>query len=276
MNCEYFGDKIYLFRLFELMDNCTIVPVNETDIVESIPITGFNPTADSCFLDFKCYYSEDVKNRQSNTKFWFDLSNSAVLFYLSSNPQSSDVYFTSRDGGYDSVFTPDIAVSDASIVEVTIEPDSNTGGIPSRVVLDLNYYQKDIRTKILISAKVTLKDYSLDVLNSDFPAYTLEINYFALGWFELFNSFRLGLTVFTFVFIIIGFFMLFIIFLIYWIHLTLFKYKDYPKLHFKMYLPVITIPPTLGTLYGNVPLVIVIYVLKFVYDEDIFRNVTAD
>lgn len=69
MNCDYFGDHVYIYRLLETMKNCTIVPEDDTVVVEPIPISGITPKADECDLNFRCYYSEDVTYKRSNFNY---------------------------------------------------------------------------------------------------------------------------------------------------------------------------------------------------------------
>ena len=70
---------------------------------------------------------------------------------------------------------------------------------------------------------IKLSDYSTEMLNSESPWYTISVSYYALGWFDLLNSFKLGIPVYILVFSIVSIVILGIVGLIYLLHLLLFR-----------------------------------------------------
>lgn len=278
MNCEEFGNNVYFYRLVELMESCKLVTESDTMEVDPIPITGWFPTADECELLFKCYYSEDITVKRTKSGSWYDIEEEKVLFYMTKEPYSRTVFFEARAGtDLDSIFTEDVKDLSDNIIAVSFIPDSSSiGGVPTTVEVNIRYYQKTPTQKKLITVEVLLKDYSLEEVNAEFPGYTLKVSYKALGWFDLLNSFELGIPVYILIFIILVIIILSIIIAFYFLHLLVFKFKDPPAMHLRMYLASSAIPPALGTMYGSIPIFVVMFILVAVRDGEILPTLAGD
>jgi hypothetical protein len=278
MNCEEFGNHVYFYGLVEIIEKCNLVSEESTQPVEPIPITGWNPTADECELMFKCYYAEDVTVTRSKAGSWYDIEEDKVLFYMTKEPYSRTVFFEARAGtDLDSIFTENVKDLSDNIIPVTFRPDTSAvGGIPTTVELKIRYYQITPTVKKLISVEVLLQDYSIQEVSSPFPSYNLKVSYKALSWFDLLNSFELGIPVYMLIFIILVTIILIIIIVFYYLHLLIFKFKDPPAIHFRMYLASSAIPPALGTIYGSIPIFVMLFILVAVRDEEILKGLAGN
>ena len=268
MNCEYFGDRIYLHRLTESMGNCSFVDQGGVKIVQPIPVSGVTPVADSCSISVKCYYAEDVQ--ATSTTRWFEINQEETLYYMTRNAIDHSA-FESTMQGQDSGFTQNIKDQDDLVVLVKFSPEGGSG-IPTIVTMDLLYYQKDANTKLLVAAEVKLSAYSPNELTSANPGYTLNINYRALGWFDLLNKFQFDISVYLLLFIFISFILLIFGYLVYRLHMCC--VKDPPILHFRFYLWVSSLPPTIGVVCASIPIILVAYTLDPITMS--FSSISAD
>ena len=256
MNCEYFGDRIYIHRLTEAMGNCTFVDSNGVKIVQPLPVSGVSAVADKCSISVKCFYGENVQPTSSTR--WFEINQQEVLYYLTRyaiSPSDFDATMSAQDSG----FTQHIKDQDDYVVLVKFSPASGGSGVPTLVTMDLSYYQKDAKTKVLVSAEVTLNAYSPAEAQSANPGYTLVINYQALGWFDLLNKFQFEMAVYFLLFIFISVILLIFGYTIYKLHLCC--ARDPPVLHFRFYLWVSSLPPTIGVVCASLPVILVAYAL---------------
>lgn len=256
MNCDLFGDRIYMQRLTETMENCTLYPPNETNVINPIPITGVSPKSDTCNIYLNCYYAENVQPTSSTR--WFEILDEQTLFFLTKYPQSPSA-FSNTFQAQDSSFTQSISDQSDNIIQVKFKPVGNVNGIPTTVTMDISYYQQDTYNKLLVAASVSLSDYSVDEMNAGMPRYLLIINYYPLGWFELLNGFQFNLAVYVLLFLGIGGLILGIGYVLYRLHLYLLK--EPPHIHLRFYLLVSSLPRAVGVTFATLPMIIVAFSL---------------
>ena len=269
MNCEHFGDRIYIHRLTENMENCTLYNTSETVIVYPLPTSGINPKADTCNIYLRCFYAEDVQ--PTSSKRWFEIKEEKTLFFLTKYAQDPTA-FAKTLKALDSDFTVNLQNFDDSVIQVKFYPAAIISGIPTTVTMNIAYYQKDLNTKHLVFAKVILSDYSTDELNAANPGYLLIINYYPLGWFELMNDFQFDLSVYFLIFVIIGIVLYFTGLLAYKVHICFVKVC--PALHFSLFFWISSLPKLVGISLACLPMIFVFFGLNFL--AQIFSTVTTD
>lgn len=269
MNCEYFGDRIYLSRLTEAMENCTFVDERDTQYVQPLPITGVTAVSDHCEIFVKCFYAEYVQTTASTR--WFEINQEEVLYYLTRYPQDPSV-FESTMNSVDSSFTQQIVDQADTVVQVKFSPSGYGSGIPTLVTMNIAYYQKDSKTKLLVSADIVLSLYSTLEMESESPGYLLNINFYPLGWFDLLNKFQFSLSIYIILFVLICFLLFALGYSVYFAHIKF--VRDPPEMHFRFYLWVSSLPPTIGVVFASLPIVIVVYSLQPLAEA--FSGVSGD
>jgi len=272
MNCEYFGDHVYIYELLELMNNCTLYSEDDTVYVRPLPTTGFVPQADECDLAFKCVYAEDVRFERSGRNFWFDIDEDVTLFYLHKRPQDWSVLFERSSGSqYDSKFTNEVKDLSDEIIPVTFKPES-TSGIPQTVVLTIEYFQEDSETKSIVRASVELQDYS-SFSDSEKTPYTFKVKFKSMDWLQLLESYQLDLSIYSLVYVVILLLAVFIIFLVYGVHWLIARFKDPPSLHFKQFFWINTLAPVLGVFYSSIPIFVSILIIYGLHKQEALQEV---
>ena len=254
MNCEVFGDRIYFHQMLENELFCDLVPEKETVVVNPVPFSGISPTADSCEVSVKCYYAEDVMFERSNKNYWFEVTERTTLFYITRDPQSTDNLFTSD---YESIYLEEVLDLADTMIPVEVVPHGSKG-IPTEVKVVIKYYQNDPKTKSIVSVEINLENYSLEEKTQSHPGYTLKVEYYAIGWFELLNNFQLGIPVYILVFVALGLSVLSLLGIVYFLHMLFLK--NHPKLHFQMHFLASAVAPALGTTYGSIPVILAMIV----------------
>ena len=262
-NCEKFGDYAHLFALLESRSNCELHDPGNMTVVGSIPTTGFTTVADSCLVNLQCYYAEDV---QSEGSYWFNIATEQTLFRITQDPQPIESVFPSSSDTFDSIFTSLVVGLSDNIIPVKFIPQIEAVGIPMNVTLTIRYYQVDEYRKNLVKVSVTLDNYM--ETNSSRPSYTLTIDYKALNWFDLLNSFQFAIPAYIFLFIILAVAVVGVLSGIYWLHRIGFRIKEGPKVHFRMYWKTTAIPPTVGTAIGSIPVIVAALIIQFIRDNN--------
>jgi Flp pilus assembly protein TadB len=274
MNCEYFGDHVYLYELLELMEECTLYSADDTVYVRPIPTTGFEPTSDKCDLAFTCFFSEDTQFERSGQNYWFNLDEDTVLFYLHKKPQDWSVLFERSAGStYDSTFTSDVKDLSDNIIPVTFMPDA-TSGLPSTVELSIDYFQKDSTTKSIVKASVRLMDYSTSSVEK--PSYTLKVKFRSMNWLDLLESYQLDLSIYSLVYVVIMIAATLFIYLLYFIHWLIARFKSPPKLHFKQFFALNSLAPSLGVFYSSAAVFICIAIIYGLHKNNTFKEIGGD
>lgn len=99
-NCEGYGRKMMWFDLLERhlnIENCTLKSPENTIFVKSIPTSGLEPESDSCSLNIKCSYEENINQTFSTDTKWWNIVENRPIYYISTKGMFPDEYFNLVD-----------------------------------------------------------------------------------------------------------------------------------------------------------------------------------
>lgn len=290
-NCDGFDSHISLSRLMEEHPDCHLSSAQETKYVRQMSFGDNRPHGDHCQSQFPfiskvsfgnganlfCQYEENVKLVSDRVR-WFEASSGSPLFYLTQDALTAEGFnqmnnqinsrWTKVDGQHDNI----------DIVPVMIH--RGFGGIknaiPRKIVLELQYYQKDQFTKRLVSASIYFSELCTTVAPDHFggdpdvlsqmkelgilpcdvdingkiksTAYELDIQIYPLVWSQLLNKFEFNWVIYFCYFTVAGVFSLIVGVMIWAIMRISTKLRFPPKLKGLVLLKTVALP----ALYGNV------------------------
>jgi len=148
--------------------------------------------------------------------------------------------------------------------------------VPSVVEANFYYYQSDKDHKKMTKIEVYLKDY-VQYNETDEPVYTLKLNFEALSYFNLINSFQFSLPIYILLFSFVSLILLLGI-IIFWLLNIQFcsKVKRPPALRFAHMAKVTFLPPAKGTLAASLPVVAAAFLMKAMQNMEMFSDVYAN
>jgi len=131
---------------------------------------------------------------------------------------------------------------------------------PREISITILYYQRDSHSKRLIDISIEYKSFDKDTFRND---YELEIKFVPLNYEELIVKFAYDWEIYLFIFILIGFFSIFIAIIYYGIVRITTKLYDPPSLKMLGMLNLIASPAFSGFIMGMVPICLSTYALNF-------------
>ena len=254
-------------------------------------------------LSLQCAFEEDVMKR-TGKKRWFEMRSGEVLFHLTKRPVSALAFAEARtaDGALRTRWgrsdeLREIVTSEtgrvADLVEVVVEenPDSlpaRAGVIPRRVVLDIAFRQVSAREKLLVSSTLTFLEQctvagplSKDretILGTGVPpcpldilgqikdrAYTLEVHYHALSWWELFDEFEFGIHTYFAFFASVGIMTVLLGFAVWATHRVLTRVRNPPRFRGARLYKIICEAPLKGVALSLVPMIIALLLTELAF-----------
>eukprot|EP01084_Bolivina_argentea_P190045 326706_1 len=215
-NCLNFESRLYINYMLEGYvnksnnnnnNNCQIY--NKTNN-ELKPVYYFDfmkyPITDYCNFNITCQYEENVG--LATRKRWWELPVGTTIFYLTREAHSNEEY-TNGWTSFSQVFRNKIRLIPVKISKSTqkLSDKYSKNQIPTIIILNIFYYQKDINTKILIETYLEYdgwKDVPVDnttgmlIIDSFYSngsvlttngdifdlKYKLQINYQAIGYMD--------------------------------------------------------------------------------------------
>lgn len=293
-NCDGFDSHVSLSRLMEEHPDCHLSSPQETKYVRQMSFGDNRPHGDHCQSQFPfissvsfgnganlfCQYEENVKIASDRVR-WFEASSGLALFYLTQDALTAEG-FNQTSNWINSRYTKPWTKLDGQHENTDIIPvviHRGFGGIknaiPRKIVLELQYYQKDHFTKRLVSASIYFSelcttvapDYfggdpdvlsqmkELGILPCDVDingrikstAYELDIQIYPLVWSQLLNKFEFNWVIYFCYFTVAGVFSLIIGIMIWVIMRISTKLRFPPNLKGVMLFKTVALP----ALYGN-------------------------
>jgi hypothetical protein len=124
------------------------------------------------------------------------------------------------------------------ILTVTFYPDISAPGFPGVVELNINYYQESKDIKRIAEVNVYFRNYT-EYDKEDItvvPRYELQLNYQALSYFDLINTFQFSIPIYIVLFILVSMIQILLI-VIFWLFTFIFcpcliHFKRSPSLRF--------------------------------------------
>ena len=266
--CEYFGNAIYLFMVFETHPLCKLYSEQEVVPIRHL-LFGQSATADICEgITFNCQYTQDVENETDGQ--WFKAENGATLFWFYQKPINGEEAIKFMQGQKE--------ISDEDLVPVGMEASLDNAAaaegnmIPTEIELDVNYYQKSKQDKELMTAKVAFRAFidPSKYENQTFN-YTLTVNYKPLNHTEVLIAFGLPWFVYLLMYIFVGILTIIMtaVFMLYHKLVSRFDVKFYFFPYFKYYLP----PTIYGLLYVVIPQFIYMLLISIIFSHRILELV---
>ena len=149
-------------------------------------------------MGLKWRYDEVLDSNVATKTRWYQIQTSQTLFIVTEDPVDLNIFFAQNPNSVrDSAFDSDIADWSDSFID-TIPLLQVSGGLPGNITLQILYYQMNQTTKRIVTAKIILSDYT-DVIEQDSAVYTLNVEYWAMNFFELVNNFQFSI-LFTFLY----------------------------------------------------------------------------
>jgi hypothetical protein len=253
---EDMGEDWRRFRYPALPDQDDVRVVGPWDFLQ-------DPIADYCGRSLVCQY-EEVLDTLDVVPRWFEAASGDELFSVIREPIS---YFdlTGRPDGA-KISADDVGSGDAisNIVvtdifkSVTVDREAANeypGGCtlncyPREMTLDIGYYQFDMMVKRLIYINLVFEAFDYD---SDFTEYTVEVDYYPLGYFDLLVNFAFEAEIFVILFMFVGGVTVVLAF-IYWIVVRIFtSLQNPPELRIFNMFSLVAPPPTAGIVLALIP-----------------------
>jgi len=279
-NCEGYDSKLILYDIFEYNANCSLPTYDDIQIVNPIPSSGLNPVSDSCKLQIQCRYDEPLNSSTSVSTRWYEIDSEHVLFYITRNPIDAQKLNEQDDSGLvnQTIFIQDLNSGTDNLLPATFYPDLTMlglGMIPSVVTVNFLYYQSSKDVKQMSQVSIYLSNYTTYTTEMD-QKYTLIINYEALSYFSLINTFQFSLPIYILLFSSVSLILVLSLISFWLLNLNFSKIRKAPYLRFKHMAKVIFFPPAKGTILASVPALIIAGLLKFWQGKEVFIELNTN
>ncbi|KDO29856.1 hypothetical protein SPRG_19735 [Saprolegnia parasitica CBS 223.65] len=293
--CAGYDSHMSLAKLLETHPDCVDVDYNVTRPVDELLWRKKTvPLADTCKvltsgIELQCVYEEDLEGGTDQPR-WYEADPGTKLFWLTRYPiaasdfvgnasSSNPIYWGETD-----VIMNLLGTSDLVGVALGPKTQGYSMVMAQTVALRINYYQITEGQKILVNAQIDLTDQCVvskapqDVANAAvngiYPcvtnvvtggllskAYTLQVSFQALGWYDLMNQFRFSIRVYLLLFTVIGVGMVVQGHLVYLINRVFTKMRHPPPFRLREFLKATAPQPAFGTLLAVVPIMFVTCVI---------------
>lgn len=250
-------------------------------------------------VDLSCIFDEDVSAPAEKLR-WFETSGGTTLFHLTKEPQKPESFeANTRD---DTLIiehrwgrSPELARIRATDQVIPVVMDEIKAGtqntIPRKIKLELQYYQVQKTRKRLVQAVISLEDlcttlkplhaggnevmlnmmlsqgiHPCDVdINGNLKSfdYTLEIHFFPLNWFHLFNQFEFDTPLYLGFFFLVGVISVGLASIVWAAHRLTTKLRHPPVFHGWALMKFISAPPSTGCTLGCIPYVMCTFIIFF-------------
>jgi hypothetical protein len=257
------------------------------------------PTADECLdklwvpnppsdivrpgVTLFCDYEEDVFVPPTVPR-WFETEEGTVLWHMTKNPMP----FGEMEGKYNQYPFPDVMwgrtdrlqamIGSEELIPVMVEPGevlAESTLIPRTINFTMRYYQVDRSTKRLVLARMQFGNYCTVTnsltLQKGFLArgiplcqkgdYTFQLKFgmAAMWWLDLLNYFQFPVEVYILLYVLIGFIVAFLGFIIWLVHRLISRLSVSPEFKYFSLAGIVTPAPIAGTLLISIP----IYAMAF-------------
>jgi len=225
-NCYTFDSYIPLWLLFEGKE-CALPEVPKDKMTprykfpslpdqDDIFVVGpFNimqqAVSDYCQRFITCNY-EEILDSPDNTNRWFEVPTGDTLFQIIRYPLDYFQYtgrqgvgVSQNDKGGGAYYQALAAISTDNFINVVVTqnsfPGCAVGCFPRNVLLDIGYFQETPYAKRIIYANFIGSSYDTDTTNTE---YSLQLEYYALDFYNLVLHFAFPITIFILMFMVLG------------------------------------------------------------------------
>ena len=227
-NCFTFDSYIPLWLLFEGKE-CALPHVPKSEMTprykfpplpdqdDIFAVGPFNimeqAVSDYCVRFIECNYEEDL-NSADNTPRWFEVPAGESLFQLIRYPLDYFQYtgrkstgVSQNDLGGGAYYQELAAISTDNFINVVVTqnnlpPGCSIGCFPRSILLDIGYFQETPYAKKIVYANFVASSYDTDSTNT---GYSLQLEYYALDFYNLVLNFAFELPIFIVMFMALGF-----------------------------------------------------------------------
>jgi hypothetical protein len=323
-NCDGFDSHIILSRLMEDHPDCHLSSPQDTQYVRQISFGYNKPYGDHCQSQFPiisgvsfgnganlfCWYEENVKLVSDRVQ-WFEAKSGSTLFHLTQDALDAKQFHDQRDLA-DLIYRDrwiQLNGQPESVDVIPVVVQRNFGGlknaIPRKVVLELQYYQKDHFTKRLVSASIYFSELCTTVAPANYggdpdvlrqmqelgiapcavditgriksTSYKLDVQIYPLVWSQLLNKFEFHWVIYFGYFTLAGLVSLFMGFMIWIIMRISTKLRHPPKFKGVLLFKTVALP----AFHGNFLSVFtsatyLIAIMKVFFSENCFIYNIAD
>uniref|UniRef100_A0A7S2LSA9 IPT/TIG domain-containing protein n=1 Tax=Leptocylindrus danicus TaxID=163516 RepID=A0A7S2LSA9_9STRA len=250
-------------------------------------------------VDLSCAFEEDVSAPAEKLR-WFEVSGGTTLFHLTKEPQKPEAFEAKKRD--DTLIiehrwgrSPELARIRATDQLIPVVIDEIKAGIqhtiPRKVKLELQYYQVQKSRKRLVQAVIFLDDLCTTLkplhaggnevmlnmmlsqgihpceidINGNMISfdYTLEVHFFPLNWFHLFNQFEFNVPLYLGFFFLVGVTSVGLASIVWAAHRLTTKLRHPPVFHGWALMKFISAPSSIGCTLGCIPYVICTFVIFF-------------
>ena len=277
-NCRGYDSYINMYVAFQDNTSCTLVDTEDIVAVGNFDFLS-TPNSDSCLISTQCLFEENMSEVTAFPR-WFDkAADQNTMFYLAQSPFDESLWDNLPIRGYSDLanyYAPQLG-SDL-LVAVIVNRDQNapSDAFPRTVQLAIQYQQTDRYTKKIVTASVTLSDFSTTLTDT---SYNLTITLLPLGYFGLVNEFVFDETIFTIIYLIIGALTLMFVSVLWLVHRNCTRLHFPPSFRLFSYFDIM-FPAALGAflLWCAFPFIVcvLLYVLFVLPSEPLFATVSGN
>lgn len=244
-DCGNLGKYIFLNEIIDNPQYCNLTSPEDIEMINEFNFGKIVET-NSCLAKFQCKHNKNfVANSKDDTKIWFNANVNTVLFQLYPELVTYEYFKERLVTGYEQT---------QYFVDVTVESQQIENKIPTSILLEIGYYQKDSYTKKIVSG--TVKYSGFVTPTSSTITYELTIVFRPLTHTELTVAFALSWYLYLIIFIGIGLLALTIVAIWYVYHWIFAGHKEYGfhflyfiKANLKPVMPGVALSATILLLY---------------------------
>ncbi|KAL4137835.1 hypothetical protein PRIC2_001345 [Phytophthora ramorum] len=231
-------------------------------------------------VSLSCLYEENLEGGAEKLR-WYEAPTGTVLFYITRDPTASDAFVAEGDTvtgtGWGRSDTLQSYLGTDALIPVKVGDAGVPLAVPQEVYLNLSYYQVTPGQKRLVEAYVNFGKLCAVTRSAELlailakkgispctfskatnqlasKAYTLQVSWEPLNWFELMNLFQFTVDVYLGFFTLVAVASMILGFVIWVINRLFTKMKRPPKFRMKLLLKNVASAPPIGIFMASVPI----------------------
>ncbi|KAH7470624.1 Cell death abnormality protein 1 [Phytophthora ramorum] len=231
-------------------------------------------------VSLSCLYEENLEGGAEKLR-WYEAPTGTVLFYITRDPTASDAFVAEGDAvtgtGWGRSDTLQSYLGTDALIPVKVGDAGVPLAVPQEVYLNLSYYQVTPGQKRLVEASVNFGKLCAVTRSAELlailakkgispctfskatnqlasKAYTLQVSWEPLNWFELMNLFQFTVDVYLGFFTLVAVASMILGFVIWVINRLFTKMKRPPKFRMKLLLKNVASAPPIGIFMASVPI----------------------
>jgi len=278
----YCGGQDKRLYFYDILENnptkCAYVPAEDTKIIGTIPTGGFEPKSDSCHIVYKCYHRDTGLGKSFGTP-WYSIKEDQTLYHIHRKPITITEALERKTDLLSGFFKELIEKNDGDMIPVIFtNEDKLSSGYPQKVLLKIRFFQASKTEKQILTVQVILDDFTGTSAATNFE-YELTISYQAVNYFSMINSFKVGIAVYLFVFLLVSLALCLGAYFLWRLNKLIFSRRErfLPTLKFFATFKITFSTELIGTLYAGICTVLIFtFLLSYLSDVVNLSNFSYD